>query len=336
MAGPKTADRVKEITVTTGTGTITLAGAVTGYQSFGSALSNGDTCLYCIAHQTAAEWETGIGTYTSSGTTLARTTILSSSNSGSAVNFSAGDKDVFITLPATYPKHYLHPTDTSSNLGVTGYEEGRVAFPSDGYSILRDNGSLLVPYGPLFKFTAPKSSDFSWANQGTATVTDYKHAVNLSDVSAGATHQLRMRVKTAPATPYTIDAAFLWCLDVRQSYPGAGLLWRDSSTSKIVSFWIMSVAGPTISYEKWNGPTSYNSSYMNGAAYQRSFGPIWLRIKDDGTNFSVWISADGASWIQMDSNRSRTDFLATPDQVGFFVNPYSTAASMTLLHWKES
>lgn len=92
-------DRVKESSTTTGTGTITLAGAATGYQSF-SAIGNGNTTYYCIAAQTGTEWEVGIGTYTSSGTTLSRTTILASSNSGSAVNFSAGTKDVFVTYPA--------------------------------------------------------------------------------------------------------------------------------------------------------------------------------------------------------------------------------------------
>jgi len=93
------ADRVKETTTTTGTGTITLAGAVTGFQSF-SVIGNGNATYYTIAGQTGGEWEVGIGTYTSSGTTLSRTTVLASSNSGSAVNFSAGTKDVFVTYPA--------------------------------------------------------------------------------------------------------------------------------------------------------------------------------------------------------------------------------------------
>lgn len=95
------ADRVKETTTTTGTGTVTLLGASTGYQSF-SAIGNGNTTYYTIAGQTGSEWEVGIGTYTSSGTTLARTTVISSSNSGSLVNFSAGTKDVFVTYPAEY------------------------------------------------------------------------------------------------------------------------------------------------------------------------------------------------------------------------------------------
>ena len=93
------ADRVKETTAVTGTGTATLLGAATGFQSF-SAVGNGNTTYYTIAAQSGSEWEVGIGTYTSSGTTLSRDTVLASSNSGSLVNFSAGTKDVFCDYPA--------------------------------------------------------------------------------------------------------------------------------------------------------------------------------------------------------------------------------------------
>ena len=94
------ADRVQETTTTTGTGTVTLAGAVSGYQTF-AAVGDGNSTYYTIAGQTGSEWEVGIGTYTASGTTLSRTTVLSSSNSGSLVNFSAGTKNVFVTYPAS-------------------------------------------------------------------------------------------------------------------------------------------------------------------------------------------------------------------------------------------
>jgi hypothetical protein len=92
------ADRVQETTTTTGTGTVTLAGAVSGFQSF-SAIGDGNSTYYTITNGT--DWEVGIGTYTSSGTTLSRTTVLSSSNSGSLVSFSAGSKNVFVTYPAS-------------------------------------------------------------------------------------------------------------------------------------------------------------------------------------------------------------------------------------------
>ena len=92
-------DRVKETTTTTGTGTITLAGAATDYQSF-AAIGDGNTTYYTIQLGTSDEWEVGLGTYTASGTTLSRDTVLSSSNAGSLVNFSAGEKDVFVVYPA--------------------------------------------------------------------------------------------------------------------------------------------------------------------------------------------------------------------------------------------
>ena len=94
------ADRVKENTITTGTGAVTMTGAVTGFQSF-AAIGNTNTTYYTIAHQTLTEWETGIGTYSTTGPTLTRTTVISSSNGGSAVNFSAGTKDVFVSPPAS-------------------------------------------------------------------------------------------------------------------------------------------------------------------------------------------------------------------------------------------
>jgi hypothetical protein len=90
-------DRVQETSTTTGTGTFTLAGAVSGFQSF-SVIGNANTTYYAIV--LGSEWEVGLGTYTSSGTLLSRDTVLESSNGGTAVNFSAGTKNVFVTYPA--------------------------------------------------------------------------------------------------------------------------------------------------------------------------------------------------------------------------------------------
>ena len=86
------ADRVKETTSTAGTGTITLAGAATGFQSF-AVIGNGNQTYYTIAEQGGSNWEVGIGTYNSSGTTLTRNTVLASTNAGSKVSFGVGTKD---------------------------------------------------------------------------------------------------------------------------------------------------------------------------------------------------------------------------------------------------
>ena len=108
-------DRVKETSTTASTGTFTLAGASTGFQSF-AAVGNGNTTYYAIVSQTLTEWEVGIGTYTLSGTTLSRDTVLASSNAGALVNFSAGTKDVFVT----YPSEKSVNLDASGNASALG------------------------------------------------------------------------------------------------------------------------------------------------------------------------------------------------------------------------
>ena len=110
------ADRVKETTTTTGTGTVTLLGASTGFQSF-AVVGNTNTTYYTIAGQGTSEYEVGIGTYASAGPTLARTTILASSNANAAVNFSAGTKDVFVTYPAGKSIN-LDASGNSTALGI--------------------------------------------------------------------------------------------------------------------------------------------------------------------------------------------------------------------------
>ena len=95
-------DRVKETSTTTSTGTLSLSGAVSGFQTFVAGIGNSNTTYYAIVNRDEAEWEVGLGTVTDASTdTLARTTVISSSNSDSAVDFSAGTKDVFATLPAS-------------------------------------------------------------------------------------------------------------------------------------------------------------------------------------------------------------------------------------------
>ena len=94
-------DRVKETTTTTGTGTLTLGGAVTGFETFAAGIGNGNTTYYAIVLPGTSEFEVGLGTLSGDSSTIARSTIISSSNSDSAVNFSAGTKTIFCTIPAS-------------------------------------------------------------------------------------------------------------------------------------------------------------------------------------------------------------------------------------------
>ena len=128
-------DRVKETTTTNGTSTINLAGAETGFESFVVGIGNSNTTYYAIVHQTADEFEVGIGTVTdASPDTLSRTTIISSSNSDSAVNFSSGTKNVFCTLPAS--KTVFVP-DSGDLTVESGVQDGDILFKgNDGGSTI--------------------------------------------------------------------------------------------------------------------------------------------------------------------------------------------------------
>ena len=114
-------DRVKETSTSTGTGTFDLAGAVTGFDTFVAGIASGNTTYYAIFHQGTAEWEVGLGTVTdATPDTLARTTVITSSNSDSAVTFTAGTKDVFCTLPASKAV-YLDASGNTVNAAGQGF-----------------------------------------------------------------------------------------------------------------------------------------------------------------------------------------------------------------------
>ena len=144
------ADRVKQTTTTAGTGTVTLLGASTGYQSF-AVIGDANTTYYTIAGQTGNEWEVGIGTYTSSGTTLARTTVISSSNAGSLVNFSAGTKDVFVTYPAEFTSNAIGGGIGAVQLNAdTVTVSGTIAAGQNGFAV----GPLTVASGVTITVTS--------------------------------------------------------------------------------------------------------------------------------------------------------------------------------------
>jgi hypothetical protein len=166
-------DRVKETTTTTGTGTYTLAGASTGFQSF-SVIGNGNTTYYTVTDN--VNWEVGIGTYTSSGTTLSRDTILASSNAGGAVNWSVGSKDVFVT----YPAERAVATDfsqtlsnkTITNLIFDGDYTEEVFTITDGASVDLDPSNGTVQLWTLGASRSPTATGFAAGQSMTLMVND--------------------------------------------------------------------------------------------------------------------------------------------------------------------
>lgn len=124
------ADRIKETTATIGTGPLALAGAVTGFKTFNSELNNADTCYYCI-DDSVGNWEIGLGTYQDVDT-LARTTVIKSSNTNSLVNFGAGTKSVFITNPAFRAKFNPLTISSGTAIATTGNTDNYIIVPETG------------------------------------------------------------------------------------------------------------------------------------------------------------------------------------------------------------
>jgi len=113
-------DRVKESSTSIGTGAFALNGAVNGFESFATGIGNNNTTYYAIFNQGTNEWEVGLGTLDATSANLTRTTVISSSNSDAAVNFTGGTKDVFCTLPASKAV-YLDSTGAPVGAASNGF-----------------------------------------------------------------------------------------------------------------------------------------------------------------------------------------------------------------------
>lgn len=154
------ADRVRETTTTTGTGTISLAGPVSGFQGFSTAIGNANTTYYTIVDAATGAWEVGLGTYTSSGSTLARTTVLSSSNSDALVPFGAGTKDVFVTQPAERAV-YVDSAGTTVDVNILA---------ASGDSSFNSTGAVKIPVGTTGERPTGAVGKIRW----NSTLTQYE------------------------------------------------------------------------------------------------------------------------------------------------------------------
>ncbi len=161
-------DRVKETTTTTGTGTVSLAGAVTGFETFAAGIGNSNTVYYCIAHQDQAEFEVGLGTLDGDSSDLARTTVISSSNSDSAVDFSSGTKDVFCTIPAS--KLIFEDANNDVTIGRNLTVTGDLTISGDDLTLTTNtSGAALISDGTNFNPVAI-SGDITIGTTGTAAI----------------------------------------------------------------------------------------------------------------------------------------------------------------------
>jgi hypothetical protein len=231
-------------------------------------------------------------------------------------------------------------TGNSTSTGAVGSEpaspaSGDLYFQNNGFAISRYSGSAWTPWGPNFMFTAPISGDFSWVNQGSASVDTTNGGVYL-EAPAAAGENVRARVKTAPATPYTITLGFIpGAIPPPTSVSNMGLTFRETGTGELATCALGFTGGGVyqlFSY-KFTSPTVFSATYINTAYMMTPI--VWLRMTDDGSNRKCAFSGDGQHFIEYHSV-ARTDFL-TADQVGYYVNAAQNtrAVGMTVLSWKQ-
>jgi hypothetical protein len=221
-------DRVREQSTTIGTGTFTLTGAVIGYQTFSGAVGNGNTTYYTISNPGTTEWEVGIGTV--SAGQLARTTILSSSNTGSIVTFTAGTKDVFVTYPSEKAV-YLDASGNVSALGTVNsgtWQGTAITVPYGGTGATSFTSGALIKgagTGPL----APASASDIVAQIGSTAVANATTAVNLAGGIAS-----QIPYQSAAGTTVFIPNGTSG--QVLKSNGTSAPSWEDSSNVAVTTF----------------------------------------------------------------------------------------------------
>lgn len=306
MSGPHLFDRVKETTTTTGTGTITLAGAATGYRSF-AVVGNGNTCYYAIVG--GAEWEVGIGTYTSSGTTLARTRVLASSNSGSAVNFSAGSKDVFLTAPAQAFPYWLRGDPRTPPASPNAKDE-----EWDDSSGMSGTGNGL---------------DAKWTTFGASQTRSYAGGklILTGTASGGISANVTGMWQSQPSTPYTVTVELV--LPKRQNYNFMLVGFRRASTGYMLAGCLMDNStnlNVQMQVHAYTANTTRSRGDIQTADISQS-RRIFIRGKNDGTNAIFYYSMSGVegTFIQWYTETLATQFSTNvPDQFFIGLDPFNT------------
>jgi hypothetical protein len=192
------ADRVKETSTTTGTGTFTLGGAVTGYQAF-SVIGNGNQCYYTIVGTAvASEWEVGVGTYSSS--TITRDAVLDSSAGGAKVSFSAGNKEVFVTYPADRSVSQADIGTAPNEIPLNQYLGSMAYQDSDNVNI----GGGVANFGNL-SYTGTLTGGTGVINIGSGQV--YKNASgNVGIGTSAPSNTLHVNTAATTAVNFQRDA----------------------------------------------------------------------------------------------------------------------------------
>lgn len=285
------ADRVQETTTTTGTGTITLAGASTQYQSFTTGVGDGNTCDYVILSGNGTDWETGKGTFTLSGTTLARTIIYASSNSNAAISLS-GTSTVFLSVTAKHAPRGLYDL------------------------------SARVP--ALSSFTSINISGTS------STVENSGIALSIIDTGKGTTSLAGLRIAVpsgAGIPPYRVAMLFLPTRRFASASPYQ-FGWSDGTKYETMSW---GDNDGNSYYETWTNSTTRASATAVISIPSNSAAPFWIGLHNDSTHLVWEWSADGANWYTLKSETYAASFLGTGNAIDIFFGILPGAAESSIL-----
>jgi len=177
----------------------------------------------------------------------------------------------------------------------------------------------------------------TWLNQGTALVSDSAVGITITAPSSGTNFNIIARYMAAPSPPYTITALVAATRN-SSGFSAAGIGWYDGSSKlHVLSYAINSGGAPILSVQKYNSATSWNSNDFgsNNNAFSQ---PIWLQLRDDGTNVSFAFSQDGASFLQLFSTAKSSGWLGAAgySNVHFFANPHGGQTLATLMSWSQN
>ena len=158
-------DRVKETSTTTGTGAVTFAGAVSGFDTFSTGVGNSNTTYYAIVNRTVDEWEVGLGTLAADSSTLTRTTVLTNSDGNtSAITLSAGTKDVFCTIPASKTMDMTLTTAGDTLYASAANTPARLAVGTARYTLQTNSGGTLPEWAASPQSVLTATGDILYAS----------------------------------------------------------------------------------------------------------------------------------------------------------------------------
>lgn len=227
---------------------------------------------------------------------------------------------------------------TYANLPASGMKKGDRYVCTDSYYQFVYDGSAWQAFFGTFPVTIPPFASLVYVNQSGASSNNTSGGAYLQG-TANAGVNLQILKKAVPTVPYTVDFALLPANQSVSNFPQFGFCVRDSGTGKLVTlnFTFSGSSQSDWNTAKYNSPTSFSAAYNNPSTFSyMSTTPMFARIKDDNTNLIFSVSSDGQNWLQIDS-RLRTDFLGTPNEIGFFVdsNGSNKIMAMTVIHWLE-